>query len=79
MSSNSLKSGLRGPNHIRFKDGQHIVFRTPDWRLGGTVMGERTVDAVGSTIFYDVTNNLKSVICFDTYKKSGFWTVTESG
>jgi len=79
MSANSLKSGLKGPNNIRFKDGQHIRFRTPDWRLGGTVMGDRTIEAEGSVIFEDITNNLKTVIVFSTYTKSGFFTTTETG
>ena len=48
MQANSLKSGLRGPNNIKFADGQHIRFRTPDFKLGGTVIGERTVEADGS-------------------------------
>lgn len=42
-------------------------------------MSDRTVDAVGSIVFYDITNNVKATIVFNTYKKSGFWTVTESG
>jgi hypothetical protein len=48
MAANSLKSGLRGPNNIKFADGQHIRFRTPDFKLGGTIMGERTIEADGS-------------------------------
>ena len=48
MSANSLKSGLKGPNNIKFADGQHIRFRTPDFKLGGTIVGERTVEADGS-------------------------------
>lgn len=79
MSANSLKSGLRGPNNIMFKDGQEIRFRVPDFKLGGTVMGERTIEADGSIVFEDLTNNWKAVIIFSTYKKSGFWTVVETG
>ncbi len=80
MSANSLKSGLRGPNNIIFtSDNQHIRFRTPDFKLGGTVMGERTIEADGSVIFEDLKNNWKAVVLFSTYKKSGFWTVVETG
>ena len=79
MTANSLRSGLRGPNNIRFADGQHIRFRTPDFKLGGTVIGERTVEADGSIQFEDLTNNRKAVIKFSTYKKSGFWSKKESG
>lgn len=80
MHANSLKSGLRGPNNIVFaSDGQHIRFRVPDFKLGGTVMGERTVESDGNIVFEDLTNHRKAVVCFNTYKKSGVWTVTESG
>ena len=41
MGANNLKSGLRGPNNIVFADGHHIRFRVADWKLGGTVYGER--------------------------------------
>lgn len=80
MSANSLKSGLRGPNNIVFtNDNQHIRFRVPDFKLGGTVMGERTIESDGNIVFEDLTNNWKAVVVFNTYKKSGYWTVTESG
>lgn len=79
MGANSLKSGLRGPNNIKFADGQHIKFRVPDFKLGGTVMGDRTLESHGSVTFEDITNNYKAVIIFSTYKKSGFWTKSESG
>lgn len=42
-------------------------------------MGERTIEAVGNMIFEDLTNNVKAVIAFNTYKKTGWWTKTESG
>lgn len=79
MSANSLKSGLRGPNNIRFADGQHIRFKAPDFKLGGTVMGERTIEADGSLVFEDLTNNRKAIVVFSTYKKTGFFKKTESG
>jgi hypothetical protein len=79
MGANSLKSGVRGPNNVVFKDGHHIRFRIVDWKLGGTVMGERTVEADGSMCFEDLTNDRKAVIIFSTYKKSGIFKKTESG
>jgi len=42
-------------------------------------MGERTIEAIGNMIFEDLTNNVKAVICFNTYKKTGWWTKTVSG
>jgi len=82
MGANSLRSGLRGPNNIKFADGQHIRFKSVDFKLGGTVMGERTIEAAGHIVFEDLTNNRKAVIMFSTYKKSGFgfWSKkTETG
>lgn len=79
MSANHLKSGLKGPNNIKFADGQFIRFKAPEYKLGGTVMGERTIEAIGSVVFEDVTNNYKAVIQFSTYKKSGFWKKSETG
>ena len=79
MGANSLKSGLRGPNHIRFSDGQHIRFKMPDFKLSGTVMGERIIEASGNAFYEDITNNYKAVVVFSTYKKSGFFKKTETG
>lgn len=50
-----------------------------DYKLGGTVMGDRTIETLGNMIFEDLTNNVKAVIIFNTYKKSGYWRVTETG
>jgi hypothetical protein len=72
MGANSLKSGLRGPNNIRFADGQHIKFKVPDFKLGGTVMGDRTIEATGNVFFEDITNNVKAVIILSTHKKTGW-------
>ena len=79
MSANSLKSGLKGPNNIKFADGQHIRFKSADFKLGGTVVGERTIEADGNLVFEDLTNNIKAVVIFSTYKKSGFWSTVETG
>jgi hypothetical protein len=79
MGANSLKSGLRGPNNVRFADGQHIRFKTPDYKLGGTVMGDRNIEVIGNTFVEDLTNNFKAVIIFSTYKKSGFFKKSVSG
>lgn len=42
-------------------------------------MGDRTIEASGSIVFEDLTNNVKAVVIFSTYTKTGFWTKTESG
>jgi len=47
MSGNTIVSGLRGPNDIIFADGHHIRFGYPSFKLGGTIMGERTIEMHG--------------------------------
>lgn len=42
-------------------------------------MGDRTIEACGNVVFEDLTNNVKAFLVFNTYKKSGYWNVTESG
>ena len=79
MSSNSMRAGQKGPQHVKFADGQHIRYSLMDYKLGGTVMGERTVESIGNMVFEDLTNNVKAVICFNTYKENGWFTKTESG
>ena len=79
MGANNFKNGLRGSNNIKFKDGQLIRYQTPDFKLGGTVMGERTIEALNSISYEDVTNNRKAAIILNTYKKSGFIKVVETG
>ena len=79
MGANNLISGLRGPTNIIFKDGQHIRFGFPSFRIGGTVMGERTVETIGSCTFEDLTNNVKCVLITNTYKKTGWIRSTYTG
>lgn len=79
MGANNLVSGLRGPNNLIFSDGQHIRFGFPSYRLGGTVMGERSVEPIGNCYFEDLTNNRKAVIIMNTHKKTGWIRSTYSG
>ena len=79
MGANNFVSGLRGPNNVIFKDGQHIRFGFPSYKLGGTVMGERSVEAVGSCVFEDLTNNVKAVLIMNTFKKTGWIRSSSSG
>ena len=66
--TNSFISGLRGPNNIIFKDGTHIRFGYPSYKLGGVAMGDRTIEYTGSCVFEDLTNNLKAIMVMNTYK-----------
>lgn len=79
MGTNTLISGLKGPNTLEFKDGGVIRFNTPDWKLGGTVMGERSIEGCGSIVFEDFKNGLKAVVVLGTYKESGWISKSASG
>jgi hypothetical protein len=79
MGVNNIVSGLRGPNDIKFPDGQHIRFGLPSYKLGGTVTGERTIESVGSISFEDLTNNRKCVLLMSTFKKTGWISSSTSG
>lgn len=79
MGTNTLTSGLRGPCNIVFKDGQHIRFGFPFYKLGGTLYGERSIEVLGSSTYEDLTNNRKAVVIFNTHKKAGWFSGKESG
>ena len=79
MGKNSLTSGLRGPCTVEFPDGGKVRFNAPDFKLGGTIMGERTVEGVGSIVFEDQANQLKAVVLLGTFKSSGFFSKTQTG
>ena len=66
MELTSFVSGLRGPTNIVFKDGQHIRFGIPFYRLTGMLMGDRTVEITGSNVYEDYTNNRKAVVIMNT-------------
>lgn len=42
-------------------------------------MGDRTIEVCGNMVVEDLTNNLKAFLVFNTYKKQGYWNVTETG
>lgn len=79
MGTNHFVSGLRGPNNIVFKDGQHIRFGFPSYKLGGTVMGERTIETYGSCTFEDLTNHRKALLIANTFKKTGWIRSSSTG
>lgn len=79
MGANTLTSGLRGPNLLKFADGTTITYNTIDFKLGGTVMGERSIEAFGNILYEDVTNGLKALICCSTLKVSGYFSKTTTG
>lgn len=42
-------------------------------------MGERTIEAIGSCTFEDLTNNRKAILLMGTYKSSGILRGSASG
>merc|ERR1712176_338195 len=79
MGKNSLTSGLRGPNTIEFADGGKIRFNAPDFRPGGTMHGDRTIEGTGSIVFEDLKNMMKAVVVLGTFEKSSFFSSKTTG
>jgi len=79
MGVNNFTSGMRGPNNLIFKDGQHIRFGFPSYKLGGTITGDRSIETIGSCTFEDLTNNRKAVLLMSTFKKAGYFSGSQSG
>lgn len=73
MGKNSLTSGLRGPVTVEFHDGGKLRFNVMDFRLGGTIYGDRTIDLVGSMVVEDLTNALRAVVVMGTFKRAGLF------
>ena len=79
LGTNYLISALRGPTNVVFKDGQHLRFGFPSWKLHGIVMNDRVIEPTGSCTFEDLTNNRKCVLVMSTLKTSGWVTKTKTG
>lgn len=79
FGANSFVSGLRGPSTIEFADGTSLRFNAPDFKIGGSMYGDRTVEPTGSIVLQDLKNKLKAVVVLGTYKEAGFWSKTVSG
>jgi hypothetical protein len=50
FGANSFVSGLRGPCTIEFADGNTLRFNGPDFKIGGSMYGDRTVEPTGSIV-----------------------------
>jgi hypothetical protein len=67
---NSIKGWREGKNILKFKDGSLITFTTPETRINGLLMGDRSLNYSGSLIIKDFNNKIESVTHFP-YKESG--------
>jgi len=57
---NSLKGWREGKNFIIFKDGTKMTYNTPEMRIGGIVMGDRTLNYNGNFIIKDYKYKIES-------------------
>jgi hypothetical protein len=61
---NTIKGWRDGKNIIKFKDGSFISFNTPETKIYGLLMGERTLNYCGTFTIKDFTNKIESVTTF---------------
>lgn len=66
-----MKAGQEGNSYLKFRDGQVIRVQAPHYTLGGTVMGDRTINADGFFYMEDEVNNLRCIIIFNPIMKAG--------
>jgi hypothetical protein len=61
---NTIKGWRDGKSLIKFKDGSILSFNTPDTRINGLLMGERTLNYSGTLVVKDYSNKIESVTTF---------------
>jgi len=62
---NSVKGWREGKNFIMFKDGTKMNYNTPEMRIGGIVMGDRTLNYNGNFVIKDYKNKIESNTVFN--------------
>lgn len=67
---NSIKGWRDGKNFLKFKDETTYSYSTPDMRINGLIMGDRTVNFAGTFIIKDHKNNIECVSTFP-YREVG--------
>lgn len=92
-----IKAGLAGPNTIKasklgkhtiiFNNGDTLDYSAPDMQINGVVLGQRTVNFIGSFYIHDHKNDLCAVFTFEQSpslkdsikgKISSFWKSIET-
>ncbi|KAL4434735.1 hypothetical protein ABPG74_017155 [Tetrahymena malaccensis] len=66
---NSLKLKNNGNRHIKFKDGQYIIYNFAKEVYSGSFMGAMRVESAGSITFKDEANDIVAEIAIDSVKK----------
>lgn len=56
---NSIRGWREGKNLIKFKDGTIMTYSTPDMRINGLIMGDRTVNFSGVFVIKDYQNKIE--------------------
>lgn len=69
LNKNSMKAGQEGNNYVKFRDGTLVRFTAPQYTLGGTVVGDRTVNADGHFVFDG--EDVKAIVIFNPIMKAG--------
>lgn len=64
---NTIKGWRDGKNIIKFRDGSILSFNTPETRINGLLMGDRTLNYSGTLNIKDYTNKIESISTF-SYK-----------
>jgi hypothetical protein len=65
VKGNSVVGQQKGPNIVRFNDGQVIEFVRPTCRIGGLIYGKRVLEWTKSMTFEDRGNGLLCEIKFE--------------
>ena len=60
-----------------WKTTWHI--NTFEWKLHGTVTGERFVEIVNSMGYEDIKSGLKAIVCFNNLKKTSYFSWKKTG
>ena len=56
-----------------------IRFNSIDFKLGGTISGERNIEAIGSLVYEDLKTGIKAFVSLSTFKKGGYFTGKATG
>ncbi len=62
---NSVKGWRDGKNFVIFSDGTKMSYNTPEMRIGGILMGDRTLNYNGNFVIKDYKNKIESITVFN--------------
>lgn len=62
---NSVKGWRDGKNFVIFPDGTKMSYNTPEMRIGGILVGDRTLNYNGNFVIKDYKNKIESTTVFN--------------